>query len=139
MKSRPIKLVNKTQTIKIAHKTPRIIIKQVGRAGRDGDRGPQGEPGHGLPSGGVDGQYLVKDTDVPFAYRWANPQVIDKNYVFDFTASSTVPVNHNLNKYPSVTVIDSAGDEVTGEVHYVNTSQLIVRFNAPFSGRVTCN
>jgi len=136
MKSRPIKLVNKTQTIKISQKSPRIIIRQVGGRGGPGE---QGLRGYGIPDGGVDGQFLTKDTDTPFQYRWETPILADKNFVVDFTTLSVVPVNHNLNKYPSVTVIDSAGDQVEGEVYHMNTSQLVVRFASAFSGRVTCN
>ena len=116
-----------------------MIIRQVGGRGQPGIPGPKGDDGHGLPIGGVDGQYLVKDGNTAFQFRWETPVLVDKNYVANFTTLSTVPVNHNLNKYPSVTVIDSAGDEVEGEVYHVNTSQLILRFSAPFSGKVICN
>lgn len=65
--------------------------------------------------------------------------VQDKNYTQDFTVSSNVTVNHNLNKYPTVAVFDSANDEVIGAIEYTSLNALIVSFSAPFSGRVTCN
>jgi hypothetical protein len=48
-------------------------------------------------------------------------------------------VNHNLGKYPSVTVIDSAGDICEGSVDNLSKNSLTVTFSAPFSGSVICN
>lgn len=41
---------------------------------------------------------------------------------------------HNLNRYPNVTVEDSAGETVEGEVVYNNSMQLTLSFSAVFSG-----
>lgn len=48
--------------------------------------------------------------------------------------SSTWVINHLLDGYPSVMVVDSAATVVIGEVSYVSTSQVVVEFTAPFSG-----
>lgn len=48
-------------------------------------------------------------------------------------------VSHNLNKYPSVSIVDSSNEEVIGEVEYVDTNNLIVKFTAPFSGEAYIN
>lgn len=50
------------------------------------------------------------------------------------TPSATWTVTHNMGKNPSVSIVDSSGDEVEGEVTYVSTNQLIITFSAPFSG-----
>jgi len=71
--------------------------------------------------------------------QWLDTLTGDKNYSVDFTMSSTVSILHNLNKYPSVTVFDSAGDEVEGSVSYNNLNSVTVTFSAPFSGKVICN
>lgn len=63
----------------------------------------------------------------------------DKNYVQTFATTATVSVSHNLGKYPAVTVMDSSGDQVVGDVVYTDLNNLIVSFSAPFSGTVTCN
>lgn len=63
----------------------------------------------------------------------------DKNFVLPFTVSNHIVVNHNLGKYPAVTVFDSAGDQVEGSIAYNNTNSLEVSFAAPFSGTITCN
>lgn len=50
------------------------------------------------------------------------------------TASATWTIVHNLNFYPNVTVQDSAGTILEGEITYTNTKQLTVHFTAAFSG-----
>lgn len=62
----------------------------------------------------------------------------DLKYSQAFNAS-TVIVTHNLNKYPSVFVLDSAGDEVVGSVTHNSANQLTIVFSASFSGIVYCN
>jgi hypothetical protein len=54
-------------------------------------------------------------------------------------SSSTWNITHNLNKYPSVSVVDSSNEEVIGEVEHVNSNSLIVKFSAPFSGKAFLN
>jgi hypothetical protein len=63
----------------------------------------------------------------------------DKNYTQPFSVTDTVAVPHNLGKYPAVTVMDSAGDQVDGDVVFTDLNNLTVSFSAPFSGTVTCN
>ena len=48
-------------------------------------------------------------------------------------------INHNLGKYPSITVIDSGGSEVIGEVEYVDTNNVTLTFSAAFSGKAFLN
>lgn len=43
-------------------------------------------------------------------------------------------VTHNLGCYPSVTIVDSAGDACFGEIHYVSENQLKIKFSAAFQG-----
>lgn len=64
----------------------------------------------------------------------------DKNYMHNqTTASDTWVITHNLNKLPSVSVIDSADEEVVGEITYDNINQLTIKFTAPFKGKATLN
>lgn len=46
---------------------------------------------------------------------------------------------HNLGKNPSVTVIDSAGEEVYGSVNHDSVNQVTITFNAAFSGSAFFN
>jgi len=87
-----------------------------------------------------DGQGLIYDaTDNEYKFEDIGASAADKHFEQSFTVASTITVNHNLNKYPSVTVISSAGDEVEGDVDYINNTSLTVSFTAPFSGKVLCN
>ncbi len=43
-------------------------------------------------------------------------------------------VNHNLDKYPAVTVSDSSGNIVEGDYEYVDENNMILHFNSEFSG-----
>lgn len=64
----------------------------------------------------------------------------DKNYVHNqMSASSTWSVQHNLNKFPSVSVVDSGNNMVVGDVEYIDENNLTITFNASFSGKAYIN
>lgn len=63
----------------------------------------------------------------------------DKNYTQSFNVTSSVTVTHNLQKYPAVTVVSSAKQQVIGDIVYVDLNNLTITFTAPFSGTVYCN
>lgn len=73
--------------------------------------------------------------------KWTNSPIgSDANYTFNQgSASSTWEIAHNLNKFPSCTVVDSAGDGVEGDVSYTNNNQLVIQFSAAFSGKAYLN
>lgn len=49
-------------------------------------------------------------------------------------------INHHFtDKFPSVTVVDSAGTEVIGDVTYTGPSQVVLNFAAEFSGKAYLN
>ena len=54
-------------------------------------------------------------------------------------ASDEWIIVHNLNKYPAVSIIDSAGDEVEGNVHYDSLNQVTITFIGSFKGTATLN
>jgi hypothetical protein len=54
-------------------------------------------------------------------------------------AASTWTITHNLGKYPSVTVIDSANDMVEGVIQYNSVNQLTLTFSGAFSGDAYLN
>jgi hypothetical protein len=50
--------------------------------------------------------------------------------------STTWTITHNLGYNPGgVSVVDSAGSKMYGDVMYVNTNQIVVNFSAGFSGK----
>lgn len=55
------------------------------------------------------------------------------------TASDQWDVTHSLNKHPAVSVVDSNGYEVIGEVHYMSANRVILEFVQPFSGKAYFN
>lgn len=55
------------------------------------------------------------------------------------TASTTWYVEHEMGRYPSVTVVDSAGTMVIGDVSYNNENSLTITFSVPFSGKAFMN
>lgn len=58
------------------------------------------------------------------------------SYVWEqVTPSATWNINHNLNYYPNVTVVDSGGSDVVGSISYINTDNLVVTFSAAFGGK----
>ena len=64
----------------------------------------------------------------------------DKNYVHNQTAASALwTVTHNLGKYCSVTVVDSGGNIIVGNVEYVSINKLLIRFSSAVSGKAYCN
>ena len=66
--------------------------------------------------------------------------VPDAHYEHDQpVASATWTVTHSLGKYPSVSVVDSAGDVVVGEINYVNNNSLTINFSSAFSGKAYLN
>jgi hypothetical protein len=66
--------------------------------------------------------------------------VNDKFFTFtQASASATWAIQHNLEKFPSVTVIDSANDVVYGNTTYIDENNLTINFSAPFSGKAYLN
>ncbi|MFZ5548085.1 MAG: hypothetical protein ACOZJX_05270 [Pseudomonadota bacterium] len=81
-----------------------------------GPQGPRGQPGPPGPPGG----------DLSTEFTQASAQAI-------------WTIDHELGKYPSVTVVDSAGDTVEGAVSYPSIGRVIVRFSAAFAGTAYLN
>lgn len=55
------------------------------------------------------------------------------------SASERWVIEHDLGKHPSVTVVDSAGSIVMGDVEYINENFIIITFQGAFSGRAYLN
>ena len=54
-------------------------------------------------------------------------------------AATTWNVNHNLGKFPSVTVIDTANTVVNGEYEYIDSNNITLKFSAAFAGKAYLN
>jgi len=64
----------------------------------------------------------------------------DKTFVFTQGAPAVQwTVQHNLNKFPSITVIDTADTVVTGEYVYIDSNNVTLNFSAGFAGKAYLN
>ena len=65
----------------------------------------------------------------------------DKNFVFEQAiASATWVIEHDLNKYPSVSVVDSAGTmQIPDEIKYDSENQITITFISAFAGKAILN
>lgn len=64
----------------------------------------------------------------------------DKHFLFvQAIASDVWEIKHDLNKYPSVTVVDSADSVVIGDVTYVDENNVRLTFSGAFSGKAYLN
>ena len=55
------------------------------------------------------------------------------------SASSTWTVTHNLNKFPSVTIVDSNEEQIFGVVDYQSANTIVLTFSAAISGKAYLN
>jgi hypothetical protein len=49
-------------------------------------------------------------------------------------SSATWTITHNLGYRPAVSVVDSGGNYVIGDVNYISTNSLTISFSSPFGG-----
>lgn len=64
----------------------------------------------------------------------------DKTFVFTQNVASDLwIINHNLNKFPSVSIVDSGNNMVIGDVIYENANNLQISFSGAFSGSAYLN
>ena len=67
--------------------------------------------------------------------------LLPRNFTYNQGTPSTVwTISHPLEKKPSVTILTSAGDEVQGNVRYLEDNKtIIITFNFAFSGQAILN
>ena len=68
--------------------------------------------------------------------------VVSNNVPLEYVLSGADTIwniNHNLGKYPSVTVLDSALNQVEGDITYIDYDNIKIEFSATFSGTATLN
>jgi hypothetical protein len=56
--------------------------------------------------------------------------------VMSFVNQSEITVQHDLQKYPTVVVVDTTGRELVAEVTHVSTDQMVIRLNPAASGKI---
>jgi hypothetical protein len=82
------------------------------------------------------------DTVITITRRNSTPLAITykSGYIHNQTLpSDTWVITHDLNKNPSITIVDSAGEEVEGAVVINSLNQITITFCAAFSGKAYLN
>jgi len=75
-----------------------------------------------------------------FAIFTPSALVTDKSFVFtQGTTSTSWEVVHNLNKFPSITVVDTANTVVFGEYIYNSLNKVTLNFKNAFAGKAYLN
>ena len=75
-----------------------------------------------------------------FTHTLEKIKTITSTYIYEQgVAASVWEINHNMGKFPSVTVVDSAGSQVIGAVEYKDINNLEITFNSSFSGKAYLN
>jgi len=88
------------------------VIVEQGAPGPKGEKGDPGEPGEP----GLAGQAA-------------------QAFVFNqMTPLSVWTIQHNLANYPGVTVVDSSGAVVVGDIEYIDSNNITITFGAAFGG-----
>jgi hypothetical protein len=108
-------------------------------AGTQGIQGLQGIPGSGASAqdiqDAIQAAALNSTDDLPEGTT--NKYFTTARVAYIHTqgvASNAWTITHNLGFHPNVTVQDSGGSIVEGEITYTNTNSLTVSFQAAFSG-----
>jgi len=74
------------------------------------------------------------------ALNAAESIISDKTFIFEQgVASISWTIEHNLNKKPSVTVVDTADNVIWPAVQYIDTNTCVATFNAPTKGKAYLN
>ena len=87
--------------------------------------GPQGAIGPIGPTGpqGIQGVTGPRGAEALLYYRHEQA-----------TSSATWDITHNLNFFPNVTVVDSAGAVCEGEIEHITINRVRLTFSGAFSG-----
>ncbi len=80
--------------------------------------------------------------DVDKFYDFAVFTLSSPDKTFEFTQgvpATTWNIQHNLNKFPSVSVINNNNVVINGEVTYIDNNNVQINFSAGFSGKAYLN
>lgn len=125
-----------------------VVFSDVGMQGPPGAMGATGTAGanglNGLAGSagvaGVAGQNGIDGINGTNGTNGLDGSGVDKNYIHNQGLPALVwVITHNLNKFPSVSVVDSAGTLVVGDITQLNQTTLTVGFNFAFSGKAFLN
>ena len=81
----------------------------------------------------IDGYYIFSE--------FQNPSTSgDASFTYSqAVAEDTWNIQHNMGKFPSITVIDTANTVVTGQYTYIDNNNVTLTFSAAFAGKAYLN
>ena len=88
---------------------------------------------------------IIKDSEDDLKHKYVSFDDIltagsDKYYRHNQgIASSTWNVAHNLGKRPSITILDNSGNQIEGQIIYIDSNNAEIRFGYNASGTAECN
>lgn len=71
--------------------------------------------------------------------RQGPPGIFDTFPFYQLTPAAVWNIPHGLNRYPSITVIDSANSVVEGDEEYIDANNIRITFRAAFAGAAYLN
>ena len=83
---------------------------------------------------------IIENAFYDFAVFTLSSGLADKT--FEFTQgvpATTWNIQHDLGKFPSITVIDTADTVVTGQYEYIDNNNVTLTFSAGFAGKAYLN
>ena len=87
----------------------------------------------------IEANFEVQDIQ-PIDVELTLDSAADKHFVFEQgIASDTWVIEHNLNKYPSVSLVDSAGTQFDADVEYNDENTCTIRMNGATTGKAFLN
>jgi hypothetical protein len=128
----PDKFVTVTKTQNLS-----TVVQPVDRTVEVRDPGVAGPPNVltvGTVTQGPTAQVSITGTAPSQTLNFVLP--VGGNYTHNQIASSpTWTITHNLGFFPAVSVVDSGGNHVIGDVTYVSQNVVTVSFNSSFGGK----
>lgn len=84
--------------------------------------------------------FSIENNTVDATFSIQDATILDKYFVFEQGISSEIwEIHHNLNKKPSVTVVDDYDRVVIPYVQYVDDNNIRLEFNFAFKGKAYLN
>lgn len=102
---------------------PDVIVLAAGNIGVPGPEGPPGPQGFTGPPGPIG---PAGPAAASFIFTQGPP-------------SATWVIVHNLNKYPSIEVVDTGDSVIIPTIHYDNLNQITATFGSATSGKAYLN
>ena len=92
------------------------------------------------PAGPEEGQVYFNTSDQSF-YGWDGTDWIDLSFdeITSYKHVQSIPsdiwtINHNLGFYPNISIVDSSGRSVEGDINYIDMNTVEASFAGAFAG-----